>query len=127
MIARLRRIYTYIRHGHSTYAAVPFGILNFMVIIFSLLLSKIVVFQVLFPNILKFIVIFSVLYLPIIAIAGRKDFKRGQYVTESRIAVQNNPFIQATVMYYIYLAQGETDKAISLMKKWLSNDSFEVM
>jgi len=103
------------------------GTINFIVIIYALLLSKIPAFQAVFPNFYHFLLVFVVFYFPITTLAGRREFQKGQFITESRIAVQNNPFIQATVMYYIYLARGETDKAISLMKKWLSNDSFEVM
>ena len=118
MKARLLRIWTYFRRGHAVYLAFVISFMNFIVIQYRLLIEQIPMLSFIFSHLYLFAIMFVFVYIPISAIIGWIDYKRGSVPVDQEIAAQVNPWAIDLAKAIQYLAQGENDKATQTLEKW---------
>lgn len=118
MKKRLLRTWTYFRRGHAVYLAFVMSFMNFIVIQYRLLIEQIPVLAFIFSQLYVFALIFVLVYIPLSAIIGWIDYRRGSVPVDQEVAAQVNPWTIDLAKALQYIAQGENDKAIQVLEKW---------
>ena len=118
MKKRLLRIWTYFRRGHAVYLAFVISFMNFIVIQYRLLIEQIPMLSFIFSQLYMFAIIFVFIYIPLSAIIGWIDYRRGSVPVDQEVAAKANPWAIDLAKALQYIAQGENDKAIQILEKW---------
>ena len=118
MRKRLLRIWTYFRRGHAVYLAFVISFMNFIVIQYRLLIEQIPMLSFIFSHLYMFAIIFVFVYIPISAIIGWIDYRRGSVPVDAEVAAQASPWVIDLAKALRCIAQGENDKAIQILEKW---------
>ena len=118
MKTRLLRIWTYFRRGHAVYLAFVISFMNFIVIQYRLLIEQIPMLSFIFSQLYMFAIIFVFIYIPLSAIIGWIDYRRGSVPVDQEVAAKANPWAIDLAKALQYIAQGENDKAIQILEKW---------
>ena len=71
-----------------------------------------------FSQLYMFAIIFVFIYIPLSAIIGWIDYRRGSVPVDQEVAAKANPWAIDLAKALQYIAQGENDKAIQILEKW---------
>ena len=116
---KILRWWVYFRRGHSTYLAFFLSFANFIVIQYRLLIENVGIFRLIFASLTAFAVAFFLVYVPVAAIIGWLDMKRGMLPVEGAIVGEVNPWVQDLLKALYLLAEDRKEEARKILEKWI--------
>ena len=116
--ARLLRIWSYVRRGHSTYLVFLVSLSNFIVIQYRLLIEYIPALHLLFDRIWVFAVAFVLVYIPLAAFIGWMDYRKLAVPVDMALMSRANPWVRDLSRALILLAEGRREEAIEILRRW---------
>jgi len=69
-----------------------------------------------------YLVVFTVLYVPFCIFIGWLDYKKGLAPIESSLTWRTNPVTQDLLKALYYIANGEKEKAIEILRKYIDKN-----
>ena len=116
--SKLIRLFIYFRRAHSTYFAFFIQLINFASISYLLFINLLH-----FPSSLMFFVLYILLivliYVPLCIYVGWFDYRKGAVPRETELIWRNNPVAQDLLKAIYYIACGENEKAIQILRKYV--------
>ena len=119
IMSKLMRWSEYFRRGHGSYGAYLVSFANFMVIQYRDLISYVAVLGLVFQSLSIFALAFLVVYIPIMTIIGRWDFKR---VTPTRqiLTAEVSPWVIDLSKALVLMCDNENEEAKKILNKWVN-------
>lgn len=111
----------YFRRGHGSYGSYLVSFSNFVVIQysrFSSYLADIAILGLLMQSIAGFAVMFMVIYVPVMIIVGKWDWKRIT-PTRQRLSAEVNPWNKDLTKALMLMCDGENEEAKKYLSKWI--------
>ena len=122
MNTKLFRYYQYFRRAHNTYFAFIIQLINFTTITYTLLFVQLLNFPNVYTYFMIYLVVFTVLYVPFCIFIGWLDYKKGLAPIESSLTWRTNPVTQDLLKALYYIANGEKEKAIEILRKYIDKN-----
>lgn len=116
MKARVLRWMSYFRRAHSVYLSFFLSFAQFVTVQYVLLISNIPMFSDL--SMLQFAILFSSTYASVSVVLGWWDYNHGGMIVDNILAAQSNPWTRDYSRAFLFLCDGETEKAKDLMRRW---------
>lgn len=116
--ARLLRLWTYFRRGHSTYLIFLLSFANFIVIQYNFLVKSIPFLSSVFPSLSLFVVLFATFYLPVSVLVGWMDYKKGAVPIDLALSNLANPWTKDLAKALMLICDGKKEEAQKILRKW---------
>lgn len=131
---KIFRSWYYLRIGWSTYFAFILAAINTLTVTYYLAIERAPILQEIFPSFTNYVVILTIIFIPILIIAGFVHFRRSHaYGSEAEVATESNPYFfrappgwSRDVMWPVFLKMTEVMIKISKNEK-LNDDELSEM
>jgi len=117
-MGKITRWTEYFRKGHGSYGSYIVSFANFIVIQYRELITHIAILSILFPSLGVFTLAFLGIYIPVMVVVGRWDWRRIN-PTRATLSTENNPWAKDLTKALYLLCDGDTEEAKKTLSKWI--------